>query len=280
MPVVLIAAAIIVASVGSCSSLMKWPDSPVYEFPATDPAWEQPEDPDAAMRAIEGHYAHYDVIAYEDVTTRRPMKTFIISYGFTDFRIEDGTLLQIDRFCHAEQKLNQKNVTSVFSDEATQAIRPRTQEVELEFEDGAWRVFRPASPTLLGITGDPSLPLTTDTNDPNITDPDGDGNPGVTVKLRIGSFINGEIYLIRREIFQYYLTLNSDGNLYGYAEDKSEQLVLGASLRVLRQPSNQVQLSDPDMSPVILVRVGDELDTCEELMHNRDLLFPEEPAFR
>ena len=34
------------------------------------------------------------------------------------------------------------------------------------------------------------------------------------------------------------------------------------------------------MSPIILVRVSDELDTCEELMQNRDRLFPPEPEFR
>jgi len=34
------------------------------------------------------------------------------------------------------------------------------------------------------------------------------------------------------------------------------------------------------MNRIILVRVSDDLDTCEELMRNRDLLFPAEPEFR
>ena len=231
------------------------------------------------MAAIAGHYAHYDVVAYEDVTTRTPMKTFIISYGFTDFRIREGRLVQTDCFCHAEQKLDQRNTTSTFSDEATQAILPREQEVDLRFEAGEWHVYRPASPTLLGITGDPLQPLSTDPDDPRLIDPDGDGNPGVTVRIGIGGFLNGEIYIIRREIFEDYLTLNSDGNLYGYVKDDSEQFVLGASLRVLAQQSNAVQIPDPLMSPIMLIRVDDELDTCEELMETRDLLFPPEPEF-
>lgn len=267
-------------SLVSCATPLPWPESPLYEFPETDSEWNLPEDRDAAMQAIAGHYAHFDVVAYEDVTTRTPMRTFIVSYGFTDFRIEDGKLLQVDRFCHAEQKLSQKNATSIFSDKATQAIEPRVQEVELKLENGEWRVLRPTSPTLLGITGDPSLPLSTDPRDPNIVDPDGDGNPGVTVRINIGDFINGEIYITRREIYRYYLTLHSDGNLYGFVEDESEQFVIGASLRFLSQQSNMIQHPDLRVNPVILVRVSDELDTCEELMHNRDLLFPEEPEFR
>ena len=132
------------------------------------PEWSQPETVDEAMRAIEGRYAHYDVVAYEDVTTRQTMRTFIDSYGFTEFRIEDGKLFQIDSFCHAEQILNQKGSEAVFSDAATQAIKPRVQEVELSFRDGTWHIYRPASPTLLGIAGDPSQPLSTDPDDPNL----------------------------------------------------------------------------------------------------------------
>ncbi len=275
----LISAIAVTVMLASCSAPLPWPESPLHEFPETDPAWRPPESVQEAMEAIAGHYAHYDVVAYEDVSTRTPMKTMIVSYGFTDFRIENGRLLQIDRFCHAEQKLNQRKVTVTFSDEATQAIEPRVQEVDLRFEGGQWVVVRPESPTLLGITGDPSLPLSTDREDPSIIDADGDGNPGVTVRLKMGNLLDGELYITRREIYSDYLVLNSDGNLYGYVKDNSEQFVIGASHRILAQQSNSVQNPDPRMNPVILIRVSDDLDTCEELMQSRDLLFPEEPEF-
>ncbi len=64
------------------------------------------------------------------------MRTFVISYGFTDFYLEDGKLMQSDRFVHAEQKLSRKKATSVFSEKAVQAIKPRVQEVELSYQDG------------------------------------------------------------------------------------------------------------------------------------------------
>jgi hypothetical protein len=96
----------------------------------------------------------------------------------------------------------------------------------------------------------------------------------------MGNLFEGELYITRREIYGNRLTLNSSGNLYGHVEDTSEQFVIGASRRILAQQSKPVQNPDPGMNPIILVRVSDELDTCEELMQYRDLLFPAEPEFR
>ena len=219
------------------------------------------------------------MVAYEDTTTRTTMRTFIISYGFTDFYLDEGRLMQSDRFVHAEQKLSRKNAKSVFSDEAVQAIKPRVREVELFRKDGNWHIYSPESPSLLGIEGDPMKSLSTDPNDPNLTDPDKDGNPGVTVQISVGKFFKGEIYITRREIFSNYLTLNNNGTLSGFVTDRSEQFVVGASRKILRQKSNSIQHPDKGLSPVLLVKVSPDIDTSEELMRIRNDIFPEEPEF-
>jgi hypothetical protein len=264
----------------SCSKPLEWPDSPLYLFGDEGTDQNQPEDLESALEKIVGHYAHFDVVAYEDTTTRVTMRTFIISYGFTDFGLTDGRLMQTDRFVHAEQKLSRKNARSVFTDEAVQAIKPRIQEVKIFRENGIWRIYRPASPSLLGIAGDPELPLSNDPNDPNITDPDNDGNPGVTVQISVGKYFSGEIYLIRREIFSYTLTLNNDGTLSGDVNDSSEQFVIGASKKILKQKSNSFQHPDKGLSQVLLVKIDPEIDTPEELMSIKDDIFPKEPEFR
>ena len=263
----------------SCSRPLDWPESPLYDFDKGGTNTSYPSDLESAQNAIVGHYAHYDVVAYEDTTTRTTMRTLIISYGFTDFYLENGKLMQADRFMRAEQKLSKRNARSVFSDEAVQAIKPRVQEVELSRKDGIWHVHRPATPSLLGISGDPSKPLSTDPNDPNLTDPDQDGHPGVTVQLSVGKFFNGEIYLTRREIFTNYVTLNYNGTLSGYVIDESEQFVVGASKKILNQPSNSIQYPDKGLSPILLVPVDPNIDTLEELMQIRDEIFPPEPEF-
>jgi hypothetical protein len=239
----------------------------------------QPADTGSVLREIVGHYAHYDVVAYEDTTTRTTMRTFIISYGFTDFSLEEGRLMQSDRFVHSEQKLSRKNAVSVFKDEAVQSIKPRVQEVELFQKNGTWHIYRPESPSLLGIEGDPMKPLSTNPDDPNLTDPDKDGHPGVTVQISVGKFFRGEIYLIRREIFSNYLTMNNNGTLSGYVTDRSEQFVVGASKKILNQESNNIQHPDKGLNPVLLVKVDPDIDTPGELMQIRDEIFPEEPEF-
>jgi hypothetical protein len=62
--------------------------------------------------------------------------------------------------------------------------------------------------------------------------------------------------------------------------DKSEQFVVGASKKILAQPSNSVQHPDYGLSPVLLVPISADIDTPEELMQIRDSLFPREPEFK
>jgi hypothetical protein len=261
-----------------CSNPKSWPESPLYETPTNDADWKGPTSREEAMQAMAGHYAHYSVVAYDGETPNGPLSTFVISYGYTDLLIENGELVEYDRFCHAEHKANQDIVTSV-PDEGTRAITPRSAIVDIYEEDGIWKLWRPATPTLIGIDGNPDLPLSADPNDPLVNDDDGDGKPGITVFVTLFGFLQGEIYLARREIFQNDLSLYSDGSFRGTVVDDSEQLVVGASLGILNAPNNPPQWDDLGLSPMILIPVPADMDTCEELMANRDSLFPPEPEF-
>lgn len=262
-----------------CAIPPQWPPSPLYETPLNDPNWSAPADKEAAMAAMAGHYAHYDIVAYEGQTPNGPLSTFIVTYGYTDLILENGALVAYDRFCRAEYIANQ-NFDTVFSDAATQAIQPPGAIVDVFEEDGLWKLRRPATPTLVGIDGDPNQPLSTDRNDPRLSDDDNDGKPGVTVVVKLFGLIDGEIYIARREIFETEMTLYSDGSLRGSVVDNSEQLVIGASLAILDTPNNPPQRRDPGLNPIILIPVSDDIDTCEELLPLRDSLFPPEPAFR
>jgi len=261
-----------------CSIPLPWPESPLYETPANDPNWVAPASKAEAMAAMAGHYAHYDIVAYEGETANGPLSTFIVSYGFTDLVIEDGELVAYDTFCSAKYIANQ-NFDTIFSDAATQAIQPPGAIVDVYEENGVWKLRRPATPTLNGIGGDPNVPLSTDRNDPLISDDDHDGKPGVTVSVKLFGVIEGEIYIARREIFANEMALYSDGSLRGNVIDDSEQLVIGAALAILDTPNNPPQRRDPGLNPIILIPVSDDIDTCEELMAIRDSLFPPEPKF-
>jgi len=57
------------------------------------------------------------------------------------------------------------------------------------------------------------------------------------------------------------------------------ELVIGATHAFLNKPNNPPEYPDLGLSPLMLIPVPEDLDTCEELMANRDALFPPEPAF-
>lgn len=224
-----------------------------------------------------GRWAHYDIVAYENPV----MKTMIISYGFTDFSVEEGQLIESEQFCHADQ-VSDLPIETVMPDAATQAIRPASTPVEVSGPIGARRIRRPATPTPIGIRlDDPANePLPSDPGDPRVVDDDGDGKPGVTVVVHFGEGSTGELYLARREIFAYDMTQDGPDSITGEVTDRSEQLLIGASVDVLRNiDARWEQVADRSLSPIILRRVSPDWD-CGRLMAERDALFPPDPPIR
>lgn len=222
-----------------------------------------------------GRWAHYDVVAYEDGT----LKTLIISYGFNDFTEVDGQIIDSTEFCFSEQRTDQPIETSL-SDAATQAIKPPSTPIEVDVVNGVLRIRRAATPTPVGIRlDDPaneSLP--TDPADPRIVDDDGDGQPGITVTIKVSDDLSGELYIARREIFAYEALLVEPDRLEGQVTDKSEQLVIGASDPIFAtSDANWGQFPDLDKSPILLRRVGAAWD-CARLVAERDALFPPTPV--
>ena len=221
-----------------------------------------------------GGWAHYDVVAYVEGV----LKTMIISYGFNDFDEVDGQVVDTAQFCFSEQRTDQPIETSL-SDAATQAIKPPPTPITVDVVDGTLRIQRPATPTPVGIRLDhpanESLP--TDPDDPRIVDDDGDGNPGITVRIEVSADLTGELYIARREIFAYEAFLTEPDLLTGTVTDDSEQLVIGASDPIFAtSDANWVQHPDPDKNPIILRRVTGDWD-CERLAAERDALFPPTP---
>lgn len=229
----------------------------------------------AGAEDLAGRWAHFDVVAYDDPV----MKTLVISTGFADLEVRDGQLWNRQRFCHADMG-NDLGIGVTMPDAATQAIVPVDVALEVtEAADGRLRVVRPFTPTPIGIDlEDPAnTPLPTDPGDPRITDPDGDGNPGLSAHIEVADGLEGDLYIARREIFSYDVTQEGPDRLSGSITDRSEQLVIGASDPMLDVESNWVQHPDPARNPVIWVRVDDTWD-CERLAAERDDLFPPNPV--
>ncbi|MTA64056.1 MAG: hypothetical protein F2518_06905, partial [Actinobacteria bacterium] len=98
------------------------------------------------VESLAGRYAHYDVVAYQSTD----MKTLIISYGFTDLAMKDGSLMATESFCHAEHRGDQPIETTI-SDAATSAIKPIAVKVDVSLRNGKLHLKRPPTPTGIGI---------------------------------------------------------------------------------------------------------------------------------
>ncbi len=223
---------------------------------------------------LPGRYAHYDVVAYES----SDMKTLIVSFGFTDLTVVDGVLNATESFCHADHRSDQP-IESSISDTATAAIKPPTTPVTLTVSDGLIRIQRPETPTGIGIRfEDPANDvLPTDPADPRVVDDDGDGKPGVTVRIKVTEDFQGELYIARRERFAYDVVRQDDGSLTGEVTDQSEQLIVGASDPLFITRAEWKQVPDLSKSPIILKPVDADWD-CQRLMTERPDLFPPTPA--
>ena len=250
--------------------------------PASASATEVTRDSNFADEAgfkesVVGRYAHFDVVAYVEKIFISEMRTLVITYGITELTLDaEGRLISKNRYCHASHKSNLPFVSTV-PDAFTRAIVPRPAVVEVRNNNGEFSLWRPETPTPIGIKLENSNePLPKDPHDPRISDDDGDGKPGVTVKIRIYNRFDTELYIARREIFAYDLALQSDGKLSGHVSDHSEQLVVGSPFPPLRSQKSPHQHPDSNLSPILLVPVDESYD-CEKVMSERDQLFPPEP---
>ncbi|MDD5220504.1 MAG: hypothetical protein PHV11_08055 [Candidatus Bipolaricaulis sp.] len=72
-------------------------------------------------------------------------------------------------------------------------------------------------------------PLPTEADDPRVVDQDGDGKPGLTVRIVVMGLIGGEVYVVQRDRSRLVGVVSSPDAIDGLVEWTSEQSVLGAS---------------------------------------------------
>jgi hypothetical protein len=117
-------------------------------------------------------------------------------------------------------------------------------------------------------------PLPEDEDDPRVTDPDGDGHPGVSV--HVDGLVSGEVYLVQRIVRGLRGTLDPDGRMTGQVTGTGDQHVIGASSGILRTFTPQFEHNpDPERNIFVWVPVPDG-STCADVVANRDRWFGED----
>jgi hypothetical protein len=193
-------------------------------------------------------------------------------------RESDGGLVVESRYCHIEQEplgrvrtsLGPRFVAAMPSWEAS-----LTRDSESE-DAGAMRLAEAVM--VLGARlddpADDALPA--DADDPRITDPDGDGNPGVTVE--VSGFVSGQVYVVQRLVRGLLGTATPDGRATGTVIGTGNQVVIGASNAILKTFTPRFEHNpDPKRNTFVWLPVPDG-STCESVMAGRDRLFGEDEA--
>jgi len=117
-------------------------------------------------------------------------------------------------------------------------------------------------------------PLPTNADDAALFDQDGDGKPGVTVKISVKAlFINisGQVYLTQRTLTQETGHLESADLIRGNVIWSTDQKIIGSDSTVLGavQPSIKPL---PDASVFTMHKISDT-DTCATILSRKDKLF-------
>jgi hypothetical protein len=157
-----------------------------------------------------------------------------------------------------------------FVDSLGIAIKPSM----IEPADHGYRFFQPRFTQLRGVRleNPETDPLPTEADDPRIFDQDGDGHPGITVRVAILGFIRGEVYVIQRDWNILNGEATSPDTIDGLIEWGIEQVVLGASSPFLKARGNNRPDPVAEHSYFRTTRIDPRKD-CTAIIEEREALF-------
>ncbi len=165
-------------------------------------------------------------------------------------------------------------VQTLFPDAFIESLEKTTQPASFERRDDVAVLVAPRFIELRGVrlTDPENEPMPTDADDPRVFDQDGDGKPGMTV--RITGLIDGEVYVIQRASSWWEVVVAEDApaRLDGLVDWDVEQVVLGAdnSLLTLGGDSDK----DPDASKSRhLLRRLEAGTSCEQMILDEAEIF-------
>jgi hypothetical protein len=102
-------------------------------------------------------------------------------------------------------------------------------------------------------------PLPQASSDGRVSDPDGDGSPGLTVQVR--GIVDGDVHVIHRGGMGWTTTANATGTHAGGVSFEQEQVVLGATSRWLESPLSPQPRAD--LSRIWLEQVSETSDCAK-----------------
>ena len=144
----------------------------------------------------------------------------------------------------------------------------------LEPTPEGWRFIEPWPTEVHGARlADPvNDPLPTAADDPRVFDQDGDGNPGITVRVSVLGLISGEVYAVQRLWKLLEGTVVTPDLIRGLITWTNEQVTIGASNPFLNTSGDARIDPVPERSYFVAIRVPSGT-TCDDLKESWRALF-------
>ncbi len=175
-----------------------------------------------------------------------------------------GTKLTIERaYCFQEVRTTPPLVTTVIPDRFVASLNPLPLTAWLEETPEGWRFVQPLCVDVRGAwLVDPEHEvLPTEATDPRVFDQDGDGHPGLTIRVALAGLLGGDAYVVNRTCTALEGWVLEDGSIYGAIHWSSEQNVIAARDPLLL--ASYVYTMDPDPTKhFFLMRRISETDPC------------------
>jgi hypothetical protein len=275
-----------VASLGACTSSDTADATDVADDTATlDTSVPEVVAADAAGTPetltgldLSGTWAQLDVrsalatVPMAGQVTRTTTSLFLVTLS------QAGNLVDVtQRLCALESDSGTDLVQTVFPDALVASIAEQSFQATLTQEDGlvAYREAPHVDVRGCHLDDEEADDLPTAEDDPRVVDQDGDGRPGITV--RITGVVNGDVWLVQRLRSQASGTLRSADRVEGVIAWNDEQHHLGTDNPLLKDPTPSQPDPVAEHSFFRMVRVPAGSD-CAGLIAARDTLLAPQGA--
>jgi len=177
------------------------------------------------------------------------------------------------RVCDLEQVSETTLVEVVFPEAFLKSLEAYPRLIELRPDLGINNFTSPLAVEVYGarLENPQTDPLPTEASDSRVYDQDGDGKPGITI--RVTGIVDGEIWLVQRNSSTLSGLFESADRWSGLIDSEVEQVYLGSDNPALSKPNESWKDPDPSHSYFIMVRVGEDKD-CSWIVDNWGTLFP------
>jgi len=231
--------------------------------------------PSPDVADVSGHWAFQTVGSQlvQAPAIAQPFHTRVISLMLVDLTQTGKDVTLNASYCERTVETDSVEQT-VLPDAFVKALTPYTQSGTYQVTGGVGHFKLPDFPEVLGaklnVPMNDALP--TDPTDSRVFDQDGDGHPGMTVKLT--GLIDGDAYVVERQISSYDGVALTKDHLQGKLGFSSEQVVLDSNPAIIKNQSPSGS-TDPEAcnSHFDAVRLSASAD-CQYVVDNAATLFP------